>query len=75
MVDFTYGTMTGTGACGMAAIAAHSGRMPKLDEENKIVSGEWSDKVPFVTPIPTTLQNSSKICGTDKKKRKRALRG
>jgi exosome complex component RRP42 len=45
-------------ACGIAAIAAlKMARMPKLDEENKIISGEWSEqKVPFIkTPIPTTF--------------------
>ncbi|MDD4353049.1 MAG: RNA-binding protein [Candidatus Nanoarchaeia archaeon] len=45
-------------ACGIAAIAALKvARMPKLDAENKIVSGEWSDqKVPFLKiPIPTTF--------------------
>jgi exosome complex component RRP42 len=45
-------------ACGIAAIAALKvARMPKLDKDNKIISGEWSDqKVPFLkTPIPTTF--------------------
>jgi exosome complex component RRP42 len=45
-------------ACGIAAIAALKlAKMPKLDNENKIIRGEWgSDKVPFLKiPIPTTF--------------------
>jgi exosome complex component RRP42 len=45
-------------ACGIAAIAALKiAKMPKLDEENKVISEEWSDqKVPFLTtPIPITF--------------------
>jgi exosome complex component RRP42 len=45
-------------ACGIASIAAlKTARMPKLDENNEMVIGEWSkDKVPFVKiPIPTTF--------------------
>ncbi|MDD5499568.1 MAG: exosome complex protein Rrp42 [Candidatus Nanoarchaeia archaeon] len=45
-------------ACGIAAIAALKlARMPKVDEEGKIIHGEWSEqKVPFIkTPIPTTF--------------------
>ena len=45
-------------ACGIAAIAALKvARMPKLDAENKVVSGQWSDqKVPFLKiPIPVTF--------------------
>ncbi|PIU63185.1 RNA-binding protein [archaeon CG07_land_8_20_14_0_80_38_8] len=45
-------------ACGLAAIAALKvARMPKLNEEGKVVHGEWSkEKIPFKKiPIPTTF--------------------
>lgn len=45
-------------ASGMAAIAAlKTSRMPKLDEEGKVIYGEWTDEmIPFKKiPIPTTF--------------------
>lgn len=63
-------------ACGIAALAAlKNARMPKLDEENKVIIGEWTDKkVPFVNmTIPTTFVKIGKVILPDPDKEEESV--